>query len=410
MNNILTTVNYPNVYAGKKLMVLGGSYSQVPLIKTAKAMGCETIVAGLPGNYPGFEEADVKCFVDITKPADVYESAVKYQVDGIVTCCMDTGIESLGYACERMGLKGLNESSAKKAKNKLIMKEAFLSYGVKSAAFQKISNIEELKDVINIFGLPLIIKAVDLQGSLGVCVVRTREEAEISFHKVMRETRETFCIVEEFIEGYEFGVQAYVQNERLLYFLPHGDMTYGSDAAVPIGHSVPFEADKDIIEQARTQVMLAISAIGLDNCAVNVDLIVRDGIVYVIELTGRIGATCLSELVSIYYGINIYEMIVTTAVGGDASHIFKNGTTEPVASVAQILLLEQSGVVKRIVNNNVTNQNIVDISFNIDVGSNVNKFAHARDRIGQIIVKGGTIEECNSLLKNVIDNIRIELE
>ena len=42
----------------KKLMVLGAGIYQVPLIKKAKEMGLYTIVASIPGNYPGFLYAD----------------------------------------------------------------------------------------------------------------------------------------------------------------------------------------------------------------------------------------------------------------------------------------------------------------------------------------------------------------
>ena len=42
----------------KKILILGAGIYQVPLIKTAKKLGIYTIVASIPGNYPGFELAD----------------------------------------------------------------------------------------------------------------------------------------------------------------------------------------------------------------------------------------------------------------------------------------------------------------------------------------------------------------
>lgn len=75
-----------------------------------------------------------------------------------------------------------------------------------------------------------------------------------------------------------------------------------------------------------------------------------------------------------------------------------------------ILLSEQAGTVKKILNKNQPNEDIIDISFNIDIGSKVNKFANSKDRIGQVIVKGGSLDECNVLMERVIKNIRIEIE
>ena len=42
----------------KKILILGAGIYQVPLILTAKKLGIYTIVASIPGNYPGFELAD----------------------------------------------------------------------------------------------------------------------------------------------------------------------------------------------------------------------------------------------------------------------------------------------------------------------------------------------------------------
>lgn len=42
----------------KKILILGASVYQVPLILAAKRMGLYTIVASIPGEYPGFALAD----------------------------------------------------------------------------------------------------------------------------------------------------------------------------------------------------------------------------------------------------------------------------------------------------------------------------------------------------------------
>ena len=42
----------------KKLMVLGAGFPQVKLLEAARALGYSTIVASIPGDYPGFAAAD----------------------------------------------------------------------------------------------------------------------------------------------------------------------------------------------------------------------------------------------------------------------------------------------------------------------------------------------------------------
>lgn len=394
----------------RKLLVLGASYSQKELIRSAKKMGVKTIVASLPGGV-ALSEADEVQYVDITNPSAVLRVAQENQVNGIATCCMDTGIISLGHVCEKMELPGLSEASGIMSKNKALMKEAFEKHGVNTARFRRVSDFNNLEKALNELQLPLIIKAIDLQGGRGIYVCRTNGEVRESFRKVMEDSKESFCIIEEFIEGYEFGAASFVYNGGILYVLPHNDELYTTNnSSVPIGHSMPFAGDNTLISKIFEQTLLAIKATGLNNCAVNVDLIAKGDEVYVIELTGRLGATCLPELISTYYGIDIFQMIIATALGDDPTKIFSRRRPTPQPCMARVLYSEQSGVVKSISNNNKDHAGVVDISYNVSPGSSVNKFTVGGDRIGQVVVKGNDLNECRKLIDEVISNIVIELE
>ena len=42
----------------QKLMILGASYSQLPLYEAARQLGVSTVAASTPGDWPGFAVAD----------------------------------------------------------------------------------------------------------------------------------------------------------------------------------------------------------------------------------------------------------------------------------------------------------------------------------------------------------------
>ena len=289
---------------GKRLLVLGAGRGQIGLYKAAKEMGITTIAGTMPDNNPpGIPLADEVCFMNIADPDEVAKKAAKLKLDGVATCCLDTGISALGKTCDSLGLTGLQEKAAIMCNDKSKMKKAFMEYGVSTAQYFEISSEEELKNALDKIKLPVIIKATDLQGSNGIYIAKTEEAAYDGFHEAMKLTKRSYCIVEEFIEGWEFGAQAFVYNNEVLFVMPHGDETYMSHTAVPVGHYVPLDCDENIYKQTEEAVKNAIKALGLNNCAVNVDLILRDNKVYVIELTGRVGANCLPELVEINFGI-----------------------------------------------------------------------------------------------------------
>lgn len=214
---------------GKRLLVLGAGRGQIGLYKAAKEMGITTIAGTMPDNNPpGIPLADEVCFMNIANPDEVAKKAANLKLDGVATCCLDTGISALGKTCDSLGLTGLPEKAAIMCNDKSKMKKAFMEYGVSTAQYFEISNEEELKNALDKIKLPVIIKATDLQGSNGIYIAKTEKDAYDGFHAAMKLTKRSYCIVEEFIEGWEFGAQAFVYNNEVLFVMPHGDETYMS--------------------------------------------------------------------------------------------------------------------------------------------------------------------------------------
>lgn len=395
----------------KKLMILGASYSQVPLIRAAKKLGFHTITASIPGDFPGFAEADEFCYADISKPEQVLEYARKLQIDGITTCCLDTGVPAIGYVCEKMGLKGPSYQAACRSTNKWEMKKAFEREGVSTARFRLVKNQEDLEKALEELTFPVIVKAVDLMGSRGIFRSNTKEEAISNYSKTMEATGKDYCLVEEFIEGTIFGTEAMLQDGELVFMLPNGIDSYQGFTPTPVGHSVPLEHIDQLSPQISREVLTAVRALGFDNCPVNCDLILKDGKVYVIEITARAGATCLPELVSIYYGIHYYEVIAMLAMGLDVRALFiRASMLRPVPNLSKILISSKTGKVTKLVNENQPSEDIIDLSFNISEGDHVNQYNNGRDRIGQIIIKGDTLQACRERLEEVLSKITIEVE
>ena len=388
-----------------KILVQGAGRGNLGLIKTAIAHDVFTIVTGMGGDYPCIPLADVNCYADISDPEAVLKVAKEQKVDGVIICCSDTGLRAVGRCNDVLHLTGISEEAAIVSSNKFLMKEKLQANGVRTAAFFKVSTEEELQHAVQNIGFPVIIKATDLQGSRGIAIVRDEETLLSSFHDVMSLTRQSYCIVEEFLEGKEYGAQSFVYDNEVLFVLPHGDETIMCKTAVPIGHYMPYEMDASLYEDTCNQVKSAIKALGLNNCEVNVDLIEKDGKAYIIELTGRVGANCLPELVSNYFGINYYEMILRTALGYSPMPIFET-RREPCATLARMIRSDRTGVVDFISVPEIEN---AEIHLFVHQGSEVRAFTNSNDAIGEAIVSASSLSSCEKIMQEVIRNIKIDL-
>lgn len=387
-------------------MIMGAGIYQVPLIKRAKEMGIHTIAVSIPGNYPGFAVADEICHINTVDYESVLEVAREKQIDGIVTAGTDVAVITIGKVCDEMGLTGLSFEAARIASDKMLMKECYEANDVRTARFRKVYFEDDLAEAIKDLNYPLIFKAVDSSGSRGITRVNKEEDIPAAVETVKAVTRKKYYIVEEFIIGEEFGAQAFVYGGKLQFVLPHGDYVFMGDTGVPVGHFAPYELSEEVLKDVYEQTEKAIKAMKLDNCAINADFIMKDNKTYVLEIGGRSGATCLAELVSIYYGYDYYEKIIQAALGEAPE--FPQEKAVPNAS--KLLMSDRDGVIRSIADHNPENENIYEVMFDYRVGEAVKKFKVGPHRIGHVVTKGETLEEATKTLEEALKNIEIRVE
>lgn len=390
----------------KKLMIMGAGIYQVPLIRKAREMGIYTIAVSIPGNYPGFAVADEVCHINTVDYEAVLKVAREKQIDGIVTAGTDVAVITIGKVCDELGLKGLSFEAARIASDKMLMKECYEAGGVRSARFRRVGLEEDPRQAVRELAYPLIFKAVDSSGSRGITRVNDPSGIPGAVEAVKATTRKDYYIVEEFLEGEEFGAQAFVYDGKLQFVLPHGDYVFMGDTGVPVGHFAPYELSPQAAADVYDQTERAIRAMKLDNCAINADFIMKDGKTYVLEIGGRSGATCLAELVSIYYGYDYYEKIIQAALG--ESPRFPQDQAVPNAS--RLLMSDRDGVIRSIANHNGPDENIYEIMFDYTVGDPVKKFHVGPNRIGHVITRGTTLQEATDALQRAMDRIEIIVE
>ena len=408
----------------KTIMILGASYTQLPLFAAAKRLGCRTIAASIPGDYPCFAKADASAYVNIADPEAVAAAAKEHQADGIVTCGLDLGMRALGAAAESCGIPGPSAEAALRASNKYLMKQAFMENGVRTAKFFRVSSETELETAAGQLTFPVLLKAVDQMGSRGIFYCATEAEARRNLPEALAATQKDYCLIEEFIQGELFGVEAMVQNGKILFMLPNNSESTKTKVQSPVGHSYPIHDREEIAEDLERQVTGAIRALGLDNCPVNCDCMRNGDKVYLIEMTGRSGATGLSEMTSQYLGIDYYELIIRLALGEDLTPYFsglhaesEEGVTSGFPAVrpapacrTHTLMAGGTGIVKEIINENPPAYDIIDLSFNICPGDEIHPYTNGRDRIGQVFLTGPTLQACSERLEEILAHLHIVLE
>ncbi len=393
----------------KKLMILGASRYQIPLIQAARRLGFYSIAASIPGDYPGFPAADECCFADISKPDEILFQAQKYQISGITTCGMDTGVRAMGKVCDAMNLTGITEKAARTATDKAQSKECFQNAGVRCARSFRISSLTDLKNAVKSLSFPVVLKAVDLMGSRGIYRCGSPDEAQKAFARILTESARDYCLAEEFVDGILFGAEGMISGGKLDFLLPYGTEVYhGACVPTSLGHWTPLKLTgyEEKIEQT---VVRALHALGIQTSPFNCDLILKDKEVFLIEINPRAGASALSESVSIAYGIDYYEVLCRQAMGEPVKAFFDLKGNPPCASASHMIISEKTGILKSLKTDGIADSRVEKLELFVKAGDPVRAYQNGRDTAGFVIVKGESPQACREYLKEILPKIVLEV-
>ncbi|TMP31466.1 hypothetical protein CWB99_04215 [Pseudoalteromonas rubra] len=389
----------------EKIMILGAGVYQVPLIKKAKELNFTTIVVSPNGNYPGLLIADECVFCDIKDEVEVLKHAKKHDISGIVTTGSDVGVPTIGYVTEHLGLSGIGYENAKACTNKVRMKRKLLDANVNTAKFAVIQSKAEMQQALESFTYPVMIKAPNLSGSRGITKVYNLDEALNAFELATEISKSNEIIVEEFLEGEELGAEVIIDRNGNAKVIIHDRINFSGKTDVPIGHAIPSQCSDIVKKNIETELLKAVEALNITCTVSNSDIMVVGEQAFIIEIGGRMGATCIPENIASFYNVDMYELIIDLCLGRNIDMSFSGSGK---ANVSRLLISDKAGVIKGIEMPDVSSMENVE-AFQLDYGvsENVRKFAVGPDRIGHIVVSGSSVAEAGSELDRLLSDINI---
>ena len=396
----------------KKIMILGAGTYQVPLIQRARQMGLYTIVVSIAGDYAGFALADKIYELDTRDKEGILKAALEENIDGICTSGTDVAVASIGYVCEKMHLSGIPYEAASRVTDKALMKEAFLQSKVSASFGRRAYSPAEAMQIAEEIGYPVVVKRVDSSGSRGITVVKEPSGIEEAFLHAKEKSLKDYVLVEGFLKGEEIGVDGFVQDGRLVFLAPHGKFIYkGENTTVPVGHRFPYPCSEKVSREIARQMQKAVTATGLDRCSVNADVFVDSDKVSIIEMGGRTGATCIPELISMYYGFDFYEKIIRSALGERVEFTCK----DPLPCMAKLLMSPKGGHITAVDEEGLQalRTSKVQIAIDYPVGHYVYAMSDGTDRFGHVIAAVDKEEDLDAIIRKVrrcisIDNKTLE--
>lgn len=298
----------------KRLLILGAGSMQLPVIKKAKELGLYTLVADYDPNAVGFQYADQVAIISTNDLDAILSFAKEQQIDGILTTS-DYPVNTVAYVGSQLALPAMSMDVAKICTNKYLQRELFRTASIKTPFYQL---CHDTTDMTVFADFPYIVKPVDSSASRGVKKVENKEQLVQAFQEALYYSNKKEVLIESYIEGREFSVETFTQNQKTTIVSITEKLTRGEELGyfVEDTHIEParITAEENVLISA--EVLSAITAIGLDNCPSHTEVKLNSKGVYVIELACRLGGDYItSDLVPLSTGIDMLGNLIRLSVG-----------------------------------------------------------------------------------------------
>jgi biotin carboxylase len=257
------------------VFILGAGVMQVPAIRAAKELGWTVVAADANSSAPGAALADRFLGVDLKDREGLAAAArgieAEFGLDGVFTAGTDFSA-SVAYVARELGLPGIPFETALKASDKLRMREAFAAAGVSSPLYVAASSPEDPELAAAALGFPLVVKPADSMGARGCRKAGNSLELATAIEAALQYSRSGRAIVEEYIEGPEFSIDALVQGDEIhirgiadrhIFFDPY---------FVELGHTMPSAYPPGVIEEVLRVFREGVRAIGIRRGAAKGDI------------------------------------------------------------------------------------------------------------------------------------------
>lgn len=180
---------------GKKLLILGATSGEVPLVKRAQSFGIHTIVTDYNMDYscsPAKLIADEAWDISWSDLDALEQLCRENHVDGVTAGYSEFRVENTIKLCERLNLPCYcTMEQLDITRDKVKFKEVCRANGVPV--------VREYKDIQEVKSFPVIVKPTDRAGSIGVTVANDQAELLRAYDYAMEKSVCKQVIIEDYI-------------------------------------------------------------------------------------------------------------------------------------------------------------------------------------------------------------------
>lgn len=392
----------------KKIMILGASMLQVPAIRKAKEKGLYVIVLDYNPQAVGIAYADEFLCISTIDKEKVYEAALKYKPDYIMTSTSDMPVRTVAWVNEKLHRKtDISYEDSICATNKASMRMRMQDEKVPIPEYHIINSKQEFMSVVENMPMHFIVKPADNAASRGVIFVDKRQNPNYDeiFEFSKQYSREGEILIEEFMKGPEVSVEAFTINGNTEIITVTDKLVTELPFFVELGHTEPSRLSDEVLQDICNVAMRAIKALKVQNGPTHTEIKVTENGAKLVEIAARLGGDFItSKLVPLSTGVDLTENCINSVIGEKvdvkkkekkgAAIRFVQGKEGIITSIIGVAEAEQM-------------KGVIEVEIYKKLGDRITKLENSSDRIGHVIAIGNTADEAEENCERALSYIKI---
>ncbi len=307
----------------KRLLILGGSRFQVPLIRRARERGLYVITCDYLPDNPGHKLADEYHNVSTTDKEAVLALARRIGIDAVASLSSDPAMQAVAYVANTLGLPGAPLDAIIKLTEKDRFRRLMSSIGLRTPRHcvvdaKSAGNAGDILATLAEGSSRLVVKPVDSCGSRGVSVLDAASgDLPAGLGLALEHSRAGRCIIEQYIDGLHLHGDGFLQDGRLIHhYLGDQGFVAGTQDTVPVATFWPSRHDDAVLADVARQVEAIARASGLVEGPVNIEArVTAAGQAWIIEIGPRNGGDYIPIIQQHLTGFDFVGKVLDSALG-----------------------------------------------------------------------------------------------
>ncbi|OEJ97209.1 ATP-grasp domain-containing protein [Streptomyces thermolilacinus] len=327
----------------RTVLLVGAGVMAEGYLHAAGALGLRVGVVETPTRYAALKDR-FPCLVDFEPvdeaaadrdeswPAPAMTLAARLRPDAVWGFA-EPHVLATAMVQHRLGLPGPGLDAATVSRNKALQRAEFGRTGLPQPAHRHTRRLSEATDWA-LERLPVVVKPVSSQGSQGVERIGTPDDWSDA---VARRDTEGPLLVEQYVEGQEYSVEALVHRGRVLFTNLTRKETTGPPHFVELLHEAGYGADRPALRKAADQLCRGVvAALNMATGIVHLEFrAALDDEPVIMEVAVRTPGDHIMELVARAHGFDAFGACLSLALDEEPS--VPDGHT-PVRSAGSLFL------------------------------------------------------------------------